>query len=76
MIALLETTDWGKEKIPNHTYILSNNKEKMIAYVNKLDGKLKVFTQPMSFSRTGRKFKEVKDFDFIDIEKELESREV
>jgi len=53
-----ETTDWTT---PNHTYCLSDSKDKMFAYV--IDGTVEVvtFKNPIRFDSRGRTFKEVKN---------------
>lgn len=69
MKALQETTVWTKpnENTPNHIYITTDCKSKLIAYVNSLTGELKVFSRPGTFSTSRRTFKEIKDFDFSGI---------
>jgi hypothetical protein len=55
-----ETTQW-KDGGANHTYLLSDNKTKMYAYVK--DGTTKVieFKNPIDIDIRGRKFVEVKN---------------
>ena len=53
-----EVTEWD---IPNHTYLLNNNKDKMIGYVPRSTGKLELFKVTMPFSTTRRKFKQVEN---------------
>ena len=76
MKALQETTVWTKpnEKTPNHIYITTDCKSKLVAYVNVLTGELKVFSRAGPFSTSRRKFKELKNFDFGPIEKIRDER--
>ena len=53
-----EITEWD---VPNHTYLLNNNKDKMIGYVPRSTGKLELFKVTMPFSTTRRKFKAVEN---------------
>jgi hypothetical protein len=57
---LKEVTEW---EWPNHTYLLStaNDKSygKMVAYIKSGTEEIKWFSNPMSFSKSYRKFKEV-----------------
>jgi hypothetical protein len=50
------TPDWD---IPNHVYFVNDTKDKMFAYVKKSTGELKEFINPLPFSASRRKFKEV-----------------
>ena len=63
-----EITEWD---VPNHTYLLNENKSKMIGYVPVSTGKLELFKVPMPFSTTRRKFKTVENtFGYVDEPKE------
>lgn len=63
MIAVKETTDWGKDSTPNHTYLLDGNN--LVAYIKQGDTKPFYFKNPIKgFSKTGRKFIELKDNPF------------
>lgn len=55
MIVLREVTQWA-DPIPNHTYLLSDDKSKMLAYVRQGTDELTVFSKPLGFSTRGRKF--------------------
>jgi hypothetical protein len=50
------TPDWD---IPNHVYFVNDTKDKMFAYVKKSTGELKEFINPLPFSASRRKFKEI-----------------
>ena len=54
-----EITEWA-EPTPNHLYLLTDDKSKMIAYVKEGTNEHKVFSKPLGFDPRGRKFKEVK----------------
>lgn len=56
---LRETTDWGAEKIPNHTYYIRPD-GKCVGYVNAITGIEEFFRKPFSFDKRRRTFKEVK----------------
>ena len=63
MQALLETTDWGKGIVSNHTYLLDGNK--LVAYIKQNDTKPFYFKTPIKgFDKRGRKFVEVKPNPF------------
>ena len=51
-----EVTDWA---VPNHTYILSDDKSKMYAYVKRNTKTVTEFKKPYRFDSKGRKFVEV-----------------
>lgn len=50
------TPDWD---IPNHVYFVNDTKDKMFAYVKKSTGELQEFKNPLPFSASRRKFKEI-----------------
>jgi len=61
MKILKEITDWEQYNIPNHTYFVTDSKDKMFAYC--IDGTETVteFKSPLPFSTSRRKFKEVEN---------------
>jgi hypothetical protein len=52
------TPDWD---VPNHIYFVSPGKDKMYGYVKRSNGELTEFTQPLPFSTSRRKFKEIEN---------------
>ena len=58
MIVVRETTVWDKSpRTPNHTYLLSDNKQRMYGYWNVLDGSFHVFGgKGVNFTPSYRKF--------------------
>ena len=50
-----ETTEW-KHPTPNHTYLLSDDKSKLYAYVRVGSNKVHTFKKPIRFDTKGRKF--------------------
>jgi hypothetical protein len=50
------TPDWD---IPNHVYYVTDAKDKMFAYQKASNGEFYEFKQPLPFSTSHRKFKEV-----------------
>tara|TARA_Y100000114_G_C11675214_1_gene285823 strand:- start:35 stop:229 length:195 start_codon:yes stop_codon:yes gene_type:complete len=52
---LQEITDWGDEKVSNHTYIVKN-KSSLVGYIPKGSKKIIEFKKPLSFSKSRRKF--------------------
>ena len=52
---LQEITNWGDEKVSNHTYIVKN-KTSLIGYIPKGSKKIIEFKKPLSFSKSRRKF--------------------
>lgn len=55
-----ETTVWATP-IPNHTYLLSDDKSKLFAYVQAGTNKVYTFKKPIGFNTRGRKFVAVKN---------------
>jgi phage-related protein len=55
-----ETTEW-KHTTPNHTYLLSDDKSKLFAYVRVGSNKVHTFKTPIRFDTKGRKFVAVKN---------------
>lgn len=56
MKTIQEVTDW---EVPNHIYFVTDAKDKMYGYVKKSTGEVKEFNQPLPFSASRRKFKEI-----------------
>jgi hypothetical protein len=52
-----ETTEWDSPTAPNHIYYLSDDKSKMVGYIQQGTTVLKKFKQPITISTKGRKFK-------------------
>lgn len=59
MRVLQETTVW-KDPIPNHIYYVTDDKSKMVAYLNVVTNKVFKFKKPIRFDTRYRKFKELK----------------
>jgi hypothetical protein len=63
MEAYKETTDWGDNKCPNHTYLLDSNN--LIAYIKQGELEPYFFKQPIKgFDKRGRKFEKVEPNPF------------
>ena len=60
MVILQETTDWGQHTASNHIYYLTDNKERLLAYIKAGTNEPMVFSKPIRFDRRGRTFKELK----------------
>jgi hypothetical protein len=59
---LQEVTDWGTRNLPNHIYIMNGNTN--VGYIRSKDGiKIMYKTSSKLFSRTRRKFKELKNYE-------------
>jgi hypothetical protein len=72
MIALKEITVWDSEGQPNHTYLLDGTN--LIAYIKKGTTAPFYFKQPIKgFSKSHRKFEEVKPNPFKDWAKLLKA---
>lgn len=56
MILVAETTVW-KEAIPNHCYLLSDDKSKMYGYAKHGSSDIYMMKKPIQFSIRGRQFK-------------------
>lgn len=54
-----ETTKW-KGDVPNHVYLLTDSKSKMVAFYNVNTGTIKKFIKPIRFDMRYRTFKELK----------------
>jgi hypothetical protein len=59
MRVFLETTKW-KDNVPNHIYLLTDNKEFMVAFYNVNTGLIKKFVKRIRFDMRYRTFKELK----------------
>jgi hypothetical protein len=58
---LLEVTDWGDHKVPNHTYIV-NGAGHLAGYIKNGTTEEIMFKSPMKqWSKSRRKFKKVLD---------------
>lgn len=55
-----ETTDWTT---PNHTYLLTDNKQYMHGYIKLGTADVQLFKQPIRFDTRGRSFQYVADYD-------------
>ena len=63
---LLEVTAWGADyPVKNGTYAVDKDSGKLVAFRN-YSGDIKVFTKPMMFSKSKRKFKKVVDKTLLD----------
>jgi hypothetical protein len=63
-----EVTVWDNNT-PNHIYLLTDSKEKMIGYIRAGTNKLELFKQPLPFDTRRRKFKEVPNiFGYVEPE--------
>lgn len=70
MKVLQETTEWA-ESIPNHTYIVEQNK--LLAYIKANTTEVIKFQKPMMFDKGKRKFTEIKNKAVIaEIQKQLD----
>ena len=63
MEVLQEITDWGEDKVSNNTYFVKNN-IKLHAYIKEGTDKIIKFAKPISFSKSRRKFKELKSENY------------
>ena len=62
-----ETTAWA-DSTPNHTYLLSDGKEKMYGYIKASSQETMVFKKFIRFDARGRTFVEVKELGEIDLD--------
>mgnify|MGYP003634092465 FL=1 len=60
---LREVTVWSQApyKVPNHDYLVNSTQEKLIAYRKQGHTEWEKFTKPLTFSKTRRKFKNLKE---------------
>ena len=70
ILVLAEITEWDGN-IPNHTYHVIKGRQKIIGYEKASTGEFIKFSQPVTFSRTHRKFRQIRkyDVDFIPTKK-------
>lgn len=59
MKILQETTKWDSA-VPNHIYYVTDNKERLLAYIKTGSNEPVVLSKPMKFSTRYRTFKELK----------------
>lgn len=57
MKVLQETTNW---EYPNHTYFVTDDKQKLLGYVKQNTTEEIMFSKPMQFDTRRRTFKELK----------------
>ena len=57
----LETTKWDGN-VPNHQYILSDDRRSCIGYIKEGTSVPKIFSKPMSFDPRHRTFKMMKEY--------------
>lgn len=55
MILVAETTVW-KDPLPNHTYLLSDDRSKMIGYAKHGSSDISMMKTPIRFDTRGRQF--------------------
>lgn len=58
MKVLQEITDWGEDRLSNNIYFIDKNK--LHAYIKEGTDEIIKFSRPLSFSKSRRKFKELK----------------
>lgn len=58
MKVLQEITDWGEDRVSNNIYFI--DKTKLHAYIKEGTDEIIKFSRPLSFSKSRRKFKELK----------------
>jgi hypothetical protein len=60
---LREVTVWSQApySVPNHDYLVNSTQEKLIAYRKEGHTEWEKFTKPLTFSKTRRKFKNLKE---------------
>jgi hypothetical protein len=56
MIVVQEVTEWSTPYQPNNILFLSNNKQKLYAYINRVTGEQKILNSPIDFDPRYRKF--------------------
>ena len=63
---LLEVTEWSADyPVKNGTYAVDKDSGKLVAFRDSKGG-IKVFTKPLMFSKSKRKFKKVVDKTLLD----------
>jgi len=77
MWILAETTEW-KTLTPNHTYVVSDNKSMLYAYMKEGTQELIVLKTPLDFETKGRKFlsKKTNALDYLEKKTKNNSIEV
>lgn len=60
MIVVQETTVWKTPFQPNHILFLSNNKQKLYAFINSYTNERKIFKNPIAFDPRYRTFEIIK----------------
>lgn len=60
MKTLQETTGWAS-KVPNHIYYVTDNKERLLAYIKASNNEPVVLSKPIKFETRYRTFKELKN---------------
>lgn len=71
----LETTKWP-DSVPNHVYLLSDDKSKAYGYVRHGTDFVFTFSKPFGFGTKGRKFEEVANTFNYNLEPEITNTEV
>ena len=62
MKVIEEITEWDTEySVPNHVYFVNDSQDKMFAYAASGSIRVQEFKQPIKFSTSRRKFKEVEN---------------
>jgi hypothetical protein len=62
MKVLQEITEWATDfELNNNTYFVTDNREKMLAYIKFNHDTVEVFKKPYPFNIRGRKFKEIEN---------------
>lgn len=57
MIVVRETSKWAWDFMPNHVYVLSDDKRKLHAYATENSAKVTKFDPPLNFDARNRTFK-------------------
>lgn len=60
MIVLQETTKWDSPTASNHIYVVSDDKQKLIAYIKAGTKEVYRFKKPLPFYIKGRTFRVMK----------------
>lgn len=63
MIVVKETTEWSTDFQPNHILFLSNDRSKLLAYINSNTGKQVVLKTPIDFNPRYRTFEMIQKID-------------
>lgn len=71
MKVLKEITEWNSEtRVPNHVYFVSDNKEKLFAYIKESGKEVFKFKTPYRFDTRYRKFVEIPNTFNFSVEEE------